>query len=101
MFRLVFSTIWTGLPLAVLLSDTGLQDWERAVLVLFVGVGLLFIWLNWRSLRRLRSLRTEREGDVTVYVWTELDGTERRSTRDPREDWARQDADDSDGDGGD
>jgi hypothetical protein len=33
------------------------------------------------------SLRVEEDRDSTWYVWVDFDGSTRRSTRDPREDW--------------
>ena len=100
MFRLVFAIIWTAVILGALLIGAGRDGFERAILGLMLAAGLLFVWHSWRDLRRRRSVRTEREGDATVYVWTEFDGTERRSDRDPRPDWDAADGDGGGGDGG-
>jgi len=71
---------------------------ERAVFMIFPISGVVFTWISWLHLRRRRSLRMETIGAVTFYVWIDLDGTERREMKDPREDW---DSDgDGDGDGG-
>jgi hypothetical protein len=99
MGRFVFGTLWTALTLALLLATYDqMRGWERAVLALFPAFGAFFMWGSWRDLRRRRSLRTNVENGITIYFWIELDGRERRSSRDPRPDW---DAADGDGDGGD
>jgi hypothetical protein len=81
---------------------------EPGVLFFFalaVGV-LLFVGAlhQGRARRRRRgSLRRERGPDgAEVFVWIELDGSERRSTRDPRPDWdSAEGGADGDGGGGD
>ncbi len=101
MFRFAFTTLWTALPLAMLLSVLDETDaLQRAVFLVFIGFGAIFMLVTWRQWRRRRSLRTEVEGGVSVYVWIDLDGRERRSTADPRPDWDAADGD-GDGDGGD
>lgn len=62
----------------------------------FFGYALIcaFRW------RRRSSLRTEDSGGGTVYTWTDIDGRQCRSDRDPRPDWDRADGG-GDGDGGD
>ena len=98
MFELVFAVLWTVVSTALIVAGfDGLSQWERSVAMLFPVFGLFAIVLSWRRLRRRRSLRVETEGDSTWYVWIEIDGRERRSTRDPREDWDSE----GDGDGGD
>jgi uncharacterized membrane protein len=100
MFRFAFVTLWTGLALAMTLAVQDEADaFQRAFLILFTGFGAVFMVVTWRQWRRRRSLRTEVEGGVTVYVWIDLDGRERRSTDDPRPDWDAADGD-GDGDGG-
>jgi uncharacterized membrane protein len=99
MFHFAFVTLWTGLALvATLAVHDEADNLQRTVLILFTGFGAVLILVTWRQWRRRSSLRTEVEGGVTVYVWVDLDGRERRSTDDPRPDW---DAADGDGDGGD
>jgi hypothetical protein len=64
---------------------------------LFPLAGLVATYGTWLAWRRRRSLRVEERDGTTWYVWIEIDGSERRSTKDPRDDWDS----DADGDGGD
>jgi hypothetical protein len=100
MFPLIFSILWTVLSTVLIASTfSQLEGWERAFALLFPVFGLIFIHASWLRWRRRRTLRVEEEGGTTWYVWIELDGRPRRSTKDPRDEW---DADDGDGgDGGD
>jgi hypothetical protein len=67
-------------------------------LVLLLAI-LGFAWR--RSYLKRRRRRSHRQDSDGVHVWIELDGTPRSSRSDPREDWDRTDAADSDGgDGG-
>ena len=96
MFPLIFSVLWTlGCALLIFSNFDQLGPLERPVAILFLLAGAFFVHTTWRQWRRRRSLRVETHGDSTWYVWVEFDGSTKRSTRDPREDW------DSDGDGGD
>jgi hypothetical protein len=98
MFALIFSILWTVLSTILILSGfDDLSGMERSLALLFPIFGLFAIYATWRDLRRRRSLRVEEDRDSTWYVWVDFDGSTRRSTRDPREDWDS----DSDGDGGD
>ena len=105
MARLIFCILWTAF--ASLLAWLALQDakggsfgFPAAFAVLFPALGLFGIVSSFRQLRRRRSLRMVPEGDVTIYVWIDLNGRECRSRDDPRPGW--EDADgDGDGDGGD
>jgi cyanate permease len=100
MFRFAFVTFWTAMVLALTLSvQDEVEDWERAVLVMLPAFGALFMLVTWRQWRRRRSLRTEVENGATIYVWTDVDGRERRSGDDPRPGWDA--SDEADGDGGD
>jgi hypothetical protein len=93
---LIFATLLTVAALALIVATFDqMRDWERAAVVLLPVFGAFFMWASWRDLRRRRSLHTQVENGVTVYVWVEFDGSPCRSTRDPRPDW------DGDGDGGD
>jgi hypothetical protein len=69
-------------------------SWIGAVL-LAVATGFA-LRRSGRKHRRRDSLRREDGGG---YVWIELDGSRRRSDTDPRDQWDKDDADDSDGDG--
>ena len=98
MFALLFSIFWTvGSTVLIVASFDQLADWERAVAMLFPAVGLILVHASWLRWRRRRSLRVEHCDGATYYVWVEIDGSERRSTKDPRDDW---DSDGGDGDGG-
>ena len=98
MYPLIFAILWTGLSAVLILTTLDqLQPWERGVALLFPLFGLFAIQATWVRWRRRRSLRVEEEGGATVYLWVEIDGSPRRSTKDPREDW---DSDGGDGDGG-
>ena len=100
MFALIFAILWTALSAALILSNLDeLQPWERGVALLFPLFGLFAIHAAWVRLRRRRSLRVEEDGESTWYLWVEIDGTPRRSRKDPREDWDS-DGGDGDGDGG-
>jgi uncharacterized membrane protein len=100
MFRFAFVTLWTGLALAMAIAVHDEADAvQRAVLIFFTGLGAILMLVTWRQWRRRSSLRTEVEGGVTVHVWIDLDGRERRSKDDPRPDWDAADGD-GDGDGG-
>ncbi|MEM7720829.1 MAG: hypothetical protein AAF376_00510 [Pseudomonadota bacterium] len=102
MGRLIFCCLWTlfALLMVLLLDLSDLSQMGRVVFYCFPVFGLLCIWLSWLHLRRWRTLRTETDGGVTFYIWTEFNGREMRSTDDPRPDWEAEDGD-SDGDGGD
>lgn len=103
MARLIFAIFWTVLTTGILLrADLGdLNPLERLVLVALPLVGLFLVWSSWLYLRRARSLRTEIVGGTTVYVWTDFNGREERSTKDPRDDWDSDGDGDGDGGGGD
>lgn len=99
MYTLVFSIIWTALAaLFVLFFDFDLgpeyQTHEHIGKVIFFTMpffGLLFIWDSLRKLRRFRSVRCKMIDGETVYVWTELNGSEKRSAVDPRIEWDKED----------
>jgi len=99
MYKLGFSIIWTVLTaLFVLFFDLDpapeYQRYEQLGKVIYTAmpfVGLLFIWDSLRKLRRYRSVRSEKIDGETVYVWTELNGSEQRSTMDPRIAWDKDD----------
>jgi hypothetical protein len=94
MSGLIFSILWTVVVTVLIAGGIeDLADWERALAALFPLFGLFAIRATWLDRRRWRSLRVEDRGGTAVYVWIEIDGSERRSTKDPRDDW------DSDGDG--
>lgn len=99
MYYFCFSIIWTILVALFVLFfefDPGpeYQKHEQIGKVIFAAmpfVGLLFIWDSFRKLRRFRTVRCETIDGETVYVWTELNGSEKRSTVDPRIEWDKED----------
>jgi len=101
MGQLIFAIVWTGIMIFIVAFGglSGTAPLERALFMLLPIFGVALIWHSWKRLRRWRSLRTETVGGVSVYVWIETDGSECRSTRDPRPDWEDDDGD-GDGDGG-
>ena len=100
MYPLIFAVLWTVLSMTLIVAGFDqIQAWERSVALIFPLAGCLFIHHAWRRLRRQRSLRIEVDRGVALYVWIDLDGTERRATTDPRDDWDG-DGGDGDGDGG-
>ena len=64
---------------------------SRFLMVIAPLVGVLFVWDSLRRRRRGRSLRCEDVAGRRVYVWTDLDGVERRSATDPRPEWDAED----------
>ena len=103
MFALVFCILWTVVSTALILGNfDDLVGWERTVALLFPLAGLIATYGTWLAWRRRRSLRTETHDGTTWYVWIEIDGSLRRSKKDPRDDWDSDGGDgDGDGDGGD
>jgi hypothetical protein len=97
MHTLVFSIIWTVLAALGAWFITYEPDWQDQktfVKIIFSAmpfVGLLFIWDSFRKLRRFRGVRCETIDEETVYIWTELNGSEKRSTVDPRIEWDKED----------
>ena len=92
-----FSIIWTTLAAAGAIYLR--QDPEFAQETLLFKIimtamplaGVVFIWDSLRKLRRFRSVRREEVSGNTEYVWTEIDGSEKRSTTDPRPAWDEED----------
>ena len=98
MNTLVFSLVWTvlmttGVGYALVRGDfDGQSTLFKLIFAVMPLVGLLFIWDSLRKLRRFRSVR-QKDG---VFVWTALDGSEGRSTPDPRIAWDAEDRNFSD-----
>ena len=61
-------------------------------MILMPFAGIPFIWDSLRKLQRFRSAREENG----IFIWTELDGSERRSAVDPRIEWDKDDRNFSD-----
>lgn len=97
MYKLGFSIIWTVLAVLgawFIAYEPDWQDQEAFVKIIFTAMpfaGLLFIWDSLRKLRRFRNVRCKTIDGETVYVWTDLNGSKKRSTVDPRIAWDKDD----------
>ncbi len=95
MYTLGFGIIWTILTAILVIAFSRQDDFQaqstlfKVIMTLMPFAGFLVIWDGYRKLKRFRSVRVE---DGT-FIWTELDGTERRSPTDPRPEWDRKDRD--------
>ncbi|MEL6323561.1 MAG: hypothetical protein AAFQ84_04960 [Pseudomonadota bacterium] len=94
---LVFSIVWT-----VLAAIGTIAIWHdpkfgqeapnvRRVLTALPIFGAGFVWWSWRRYRRYQSVRTQETELGTLYVWTDLDGTTKKSEIDPRIKWDEDD----------
>lgn len=102
MFALVFCILWTVVSTALIVGNIDdLAGLERTLVLLFPLAGLYATYSAWRTLRRRRSLKIEHGDGATSYTWIELDGSARRSTKDPRDDWDSEGDSGGDGGGGD
>lgn len=99
MYTLVFSVVWTVLAAAGVIAfyfEHGFADQPlvfRIFFPIFPFAGIPFIWGSLRRLRRFKSVRHETSAGGAVYIWNELDGSERRSATDPRIKWDEEDRD--------
>lgn len=97
MYTLWFSIVWTVLAAVGVIYLWQEPDFAQQSLlfrIVFSAMpftGLPFIWDSIRKLRRFRSVRRMEASDATEYVWTELDGSEKRGTTDPRPAWDKDD----------
>lgn len=97
MNTLWFGIIWTALAftgLFFLRVEPEYAQQEllfRTIVALMPFAGFIVIWDGLRKLRRFRSIRREETPDGPVNVWTELDGSEMRSSKDPRPEWDKED----------
>lgn len=93
MKSLIFSIVWTLLAAVFVVAFHFQTDFQtesavfKLVFRLMPLIGLIFIWDSWRKYRRFRSVRCEPSGNGEVFVWTELNGSQRRSETDPRPKW--------------
>ena len=98
MYTLGFSLIWTvlttiGVVYAYARGDfAGESTLFQVIFAMMPLAGVVFIWDSLRKLRRFRSVRQ----DGGEFVWTELNGSEGRSTTDPRIAWDAEDRNFSD-----
>ncbi len=95
MYTLGFGIAWTVLAVVFVVAFSRQTDFQeqtavfQVVMILMPLAGLLIVRNGWHRLRRLRSLREE-DG---FFVWTDLDGAEKRSTINPRSAWDAEDRD--------
>ncbi len=91
---LSFAVIWTGLAtlgsVAIWIDVSWADQAPRVRLVLSTLpiLGLFFIGWSWL---RYQSVRVVEDETGKHYIWTELNGEERRSTADPRAGWDEDD----------
>jgi len=97
MYTLWFGITWIALAFAGLYFFRLEPDYAqqgllfRVIMTLMPFAGFIAIAHGLRKLRRYRSVRQEQTSDGPVYVWTELNGSETRSTKDPRPEWDKED----------
>lgn len=88
-YTLGFGIIWTVLTAVLVIAFSRQDDFQaestlfKVIMTLMPFAGLLVIWDGWRKLRRFSGVRQE----GNMFVWTELDGSVKRSTVDPRIQW--------------
>ena len=94
---LAFSIIWTVAAIVGAIAiwhdaDFGEQAPKvRLALTTLPLFGVWFVWWSWRRYRRYESVRVVETGSDKQFVWTELDGEEKRSATDPRITWDEED----------
>jgi hypothetical protein len=99
MYTRSFSIIWTVLMTMGVFYFWREPDFARQPLFFQIIMttlplaGFLFMWDSLRKLRRFRSVRCEEDAGKPLYIWTEFDGSERRSSKDPRPAWDEEDRD--------
>ena len=96
-YSLWLSIIWTALAtvgLIYLWQDSEFAQQKllfRTIMTVMPFAGLPFMWVSFRKLRRYRSAHCQEVSGKTEYVSTELDGSGKRSTTDPRPTWDKED----------
>ncbi|MEL7202833.1 MAG: hypothetical protein AAFX07_05665 [Pseudomonadota bacterium] len=97
MYTLWFGIIWTVLAFTGLFFFRVEPEYAqqellfRIVMTVMPFAGFIVIWDGLRKLCRFRSVRREETPGGPLYVWTELDGSEMRSSEDPRLEWDKED----------
>jgi len=97
MYTLSFSIIWTVLAAVGVFFFSrepvfALQPMFFQIFIIMMPLaGFLFIWDSLRKLRRFRSVRCQEDAGKPVCIWTDFDGSERRSSKDPRPAWDEED----------
>jgi hypothetical protein len=87
--RLIFCILWTVLSTILIVGNfDDLVGWERLIALAVSRFSVFAIYATWRYVATPPEPAGRGDAmDVTWYVWIEIDGSERRSTRDPRDDW--------------
>ena len=94
---LVFAIVWTVFAVVgtvAIWRDPSFGEnggIARSVLTGLPFFGLWFLWRSWRRFQQYRSVRAVETADGTVFIWNGLDGAERQSSTDPREQWDEED----------
>lgn len=102
MYYLIFSITWTVLTALGVVAfhyEYDLASQSLAAKIIFPLMpfaGLLFIWDSHRKYRRFKNVHVEQSDKGKVFVWTDLDGSEKRDTVDPRIKWDEEDRNFSD-----
>lgn len=102
MYTLIFSIVWTVLAalfVAAFHYEHDLTSQHLAFQIIFPLMpfaGLLFIWDSYRKYCRFKSVHVEQSDKGEVFVWVDLDGSEKRDTIDPRIKWDEEDRNFSD-----
>ena len=97
MNTLWFGIIWTVLAFTFLFffrvePEYAQQElFFRIAMTLMPFAGFFLIWDGLRKLRQYRSVRREETSDGPLYVLIELNGSEMRSSEDPRPEWDKED----------
>lgn len=92
-----FSAIWTALTSVGVIYLWQEPEFARqsplfkVIMTAMPLGGVPFVWHSLRKLRRFRSVRQVKVSGHTEFVWTELDGSEKRSEIDPRPAWNDED----------
>ena len=99
MYTFCFAILWTVLAAVGVFYFR--QDPEfaqqtflfKVIITAMPFAGIPFIWNSLRKLYRFRSVRRVDVSGHTEYIWTDVDGSEKRSASDPRPAWDKEDRD--------
>lgn len=88
-----FAIVWTIFATVGTVAIWNDASWAeeasrvRLLLSTLPFFGLFFIWWSWQRFKRYRSVRIIDGETEKHFVWTDLDGKERKSATDPRIRW--------------
>ena len=92
-----FSIVWTvGVTIGVIAMWRDPEFDQNAPIVRWIlsGMpvfGVWFIRYCWRRVKRYQSVQVVHSEGREVYVWTDLDGSIKKDTVDPRIEWDKED----------